>query len=86
MGISLDGVGRGGGGLGKTEDRAAGGEQSIEKGVGQAGAKHAGVMVVDQNVDWNALFANHAWSILWAAMYQTSRSVSAGCPKGMVAI
>jgi len=39
-----------------------------------------------QSVDWNVLFANHAWSILWAAAYQASRSVSAGRLKGMVAI
>jgi len=43
-------------------------------------------MVVDWSVDWNASFANHAWSILWAAIYQASGSVSAGRLKGMVAI
>jgi len=47
MGISPDGVGGGRGGLGGTEDGAAGGEWSIEKGVGRAGAEYAGVMVVD---------------------------------------
>ena len=86
MGIPLDGAGGGGGGLGGTEGGAAGGEQSTEKGVGRAGAEHARVTVVDWSMDWNALFANYAWSILWAAMYQASRSVSAGRPKGMVAI
>jgi len=34
MGTPLDGAGGGGGGLGGTEGRAAGGEQSTEKGVG----------------------------------------------------
>jgi len=34
MGILLDGAGRGGGGLGGMEGRAAGGERSTEKGVG----------------------------------------------------
>jgi len=66
--------------------RAAGGERSTEKGVGRARAKHAGVTVVDRSVDWNASFANRAWSILRAAAYQASRSVSAGCLKGIVAI
>ena len=62
------------------------GGQSTEKGVGLGRAEHAGVAVVDQSVDWNASFANHAWSILWAAAYQASRSVSASRPTGMVAI
>jgi len=86
MGIPLDGAGGGGGGLGGTEGGATGGEQSTEKGVGRIGAECAGVTVVDRSVDWNALFASRAWSILRAAVYQASRSVSAGCPKGMVAI
>jgi len=34
MGILPDGAGGGRGDLGRTEDRAAGGEQSTEKGVG----------------------------------------------------
>jgi len=37
-------------------------------------------------MDWKALFANLAWSILWAAAYQASGSMSVGHPKGMVAI
>jgi len=75
MGIPLDGA-----------DRATGGGQSTKKGVGQVGAERAGVTVIDQSVDWNALFASCAWSILWATAYQASGSVSAGRPKGMVAI
>jgi len=58
MGIPLDGIGRGGGSLGGTEGRAAGGERSTEKGVGQARVEHAGVTVIDRSVDWNASFAN----------------------------
>ena len=84
MGILLDGAG--GGSFGRTEDRATGGEQSTEKEAGRAGAEHAGVTVVDWSMDWNALFANRAWLILWAAAYQASGSVSAGRPKSMVAI
>jgi len=64
MGIPLDGVGGGGGGLGRMEGRAAGGEQSTEKGIGRVGAECAGVMVINRSVDWNASFANHVWSIL----------------------
>jgi len=86
MGTLLDSVGGGGGGLGGMEGGAAGGERSTEKGVGQAGAERAGVTVVDWSVDWNASFANRAWSILRAAAYQASGSVSAGRPKGIVAI
>jgi len=86
MGILPDGAGGGRGGLGGTEGGAAGGKRSTEKEVGQAGAEHAGVTVVDRSMDWNTLFANHAWSILWATTYQASRSVSVGCPRGMVAI
>jgi len=86
MGISLDDAGRGGGGLGGMEGGAAGGEQSTKRGVGQARAERAGVTVVDRSMDWNASFANRAWSILQAAVYQASGSVSAGRSKGIVAI
>jgi len=86
MGTPPDGAGGGGGGLGRMEGGAAGGERSTEKGVGRARAERAGVTVVDRSVDWNASFANRAWSILWAAAYQASKSVSVGRPKGIVAI
>jgi len=84
MDIPPDGTGKGG--LGGMEGGAAGGERSTEKGVGRARAEHAGVTVIDQSVDWNTSFANRAWLILRAATYQAFRSVSAGHPKGMVAI
>jgi len=86
MGIPLDSAGRGGGGLGRMEGGAAGAERSTEKGVGQARAERAEVTVVDQSVDWNTSFANCAWLILQAAAYQASGLVSAGRPKGIVAI
>ena len=86
MGTPLNGAGRDGGGLGRTESEAAGGERSTEKGVGRAGVERAGVTVVDRSMDWNASFANRAWSILRAAAYQASGSVSAGRLKGIVAI
>ena len=40
MGILPDGAGRGRGGLGRTEGRAARGEWSTEKEVGQAGVEY----------------------------------------------
>jgi len=86
MGILPDGAGGGGGSLGGTEGGATGGEQSTEKGVGRIGVERAGVTVVDRSVDWNASFASRTWSILRAAVYQASGLVSAGRPKGMVAI
>jgi len=86
MGTLPDSAGGGGGGLGRMEGGATGGERSTEKGIGRARAERAGVMVVDQSVDWNTSFANCAWSILWAAAYQASGSVSAGRPKSIVAI
>jgi len=86
MGIPPDGAGRGGGGLGGMEGGATGGERSTKKGVGRVGAERAGVMVVNRSVDWNASFASRTWSILLAAAYQAFGSVSAGHPKGMVAI
>ena len=86
MGIPLDGAGGGGGGLGRTEGRATGGERSTEKGVGRVGAERVRVTVVDRSVDWNASFTSRAWSILRAAAYQACGLVLAGRPKGMVAI
>jgi len=86
MGTPLDGAGGGGGSLGRMEGRVAGEEQSTEKGVGRARAERTGVTVIDWSVDWNTSFANHAWLILRAAAYQASGSVSAGRPKGIVAI
>jgi len=86
MGIPPDGIGGGGGGLGRMRGGAAGGEQSTEKGVGRVGAERTGITAVNWSIDWNALFANHAWSILWAAAYQASGSVSAGRSKGIVVI
>jgi len=52
----------------------------------ESGVQRKGLVEQGQSVDWNASFANRAWSILWAAVYQASGSVSAGRPKGMVVI
>jgi len=52
----------------------------------ESGVQRKGLVEQGQSVDWNASFANRAWLILWAAVYQASGSVSAGRPKGMVVI
>ena len=52
----------------------------------ESGVQRKGLVEQGRSVDWNASFANRTWSILQAAAYQASGSVSAGCPKGMVAI
>jgi len=72
MGIPLDGAGGDRGSLGGTEGRAAGGEQSTEKGIGRARAKCTGVTVVDWSVDWNASFANRTWLILRISVCRSS--------------
>jgi len=95
IGIPLDGTDRAG--LGGTEGRVDGGRRNIERGADRGrrnierGAdrgrvKRVRAAVIDWNVDWKASLVNRAWSILWVAAYQASGSVSAGRPKGMVAI
>jgi len=51
MGILPDGADKGGGGLGRTEGGAAGGERSTEKEVSRVRAERVGVTVVDRSVD-----------------------------------
>jgi len=41
---------------------------------------------VKHDIDWKALLASRAWSILRAALYHASGSVSVGYPYSMVAI
>jgi len=84
MGIPLDGAG--GGGLGGTGGGASGGGRNIERGAERGGVEREEVEVVVWSMDWKASLASLAWSILRAAVYQVSGSVSAGCLKGMVVI
>jgi len=84
IGIPPNSIGRGG--LSRMGGRATRGGRSTESRVNQGRAECVGVKVVEQSVDWKALFANYAWSILQAAVYQASRLVSAGRPKGIVVI
>jgi len=84
IGIPPNCVGRGG--LGRVGGEAVRERQSTEKGGNRERAEHVGVEVVKWSVDWKASFTNHTWLILRVATYQASRSVSAGRPKGIVAI
>jgi len=84
IGIPLDGTDRAG--LGGTEGRVDGGRRNIERGADRERVERVRAAVIDWNVDWKASLVNRAWSILWVAVYQASGSVSAGRPKGMVAI
>jgi len=84
MGIPLDSAG--GGGLGGTGGGASGGGRNIEKGAKRGRTEREEVKVVVWSMDWKALLASLVWPILQAAAYQASGSVSAGRPKGMVAI
>jgi len=63
-----------------------GGRQNVKRGADRGRAECTGAIVVDRSVDWKASLVSRAWLILWADAYQASRSVSAGCPKGMIAI
>jgi len=84
IGTPPDGIdGAGLGGTGGGVDR---GRRNIERGVDWGRAERVGAVVIDQSVDWKASLVSCTWSILWAAAYQASGSVSAGRPKGMVAI
>jgi len=62
------------------------GRRNIERGAGQGRTERAEAVIVDRSVDWKASLVSRAWSILRAAAYQASGSVSVGRPKGMVAI
>jgi len=86
MSIGTPPDGTGGAGLGGTGGRVDWGRQNIERGVDQGRAEHIGAIVIDQSMDWKASLVSRTWSILRAAAYQASGSVSAGRPKGMVAI
>jgi len=76
----------GGAGLGRTGGRVDRGRRNVKREADQGRVECVGAIVIDQSMDWKASLVNHAWSILWAAMYQASRSVSVGHLNGMVAI
>jgi len=86
MSIGIPPDGTGGADLGGTGGGVDRGRWNVERGADQGRAECMGAIIIERSVDWKALLVNHAWSILWAAMYQASGSVSAGRLKGMVAI
>jgi len=73
-------------GLGGTGGGVDGGRRNIERRADRGRSEHVGAVVGNWSVDWKASLVSHAWSILWAAAYQASGSVSADRPKGIVAI
>jgi len=63
-----------------TRGGGARGNLAADNGGGQAETVLSGVEETERNTDWKASFARCAWSILLAALYHASGSVSAGCP------
>jgi len=58
----------------------------MDKGGGRAEMVLGNAEGTERDTDWKASLARCAWSILQAALYHMSGSVSAGRPYGMVAI
>jgi len=78
MGTPIDGVvGRG---FGVTGGGRARGNLATDNGRGWAETVLSDAEGAERDTDWKASFARHAWSILYAALYHVSGSVSAGCP------
>ena len=78
MGTLIDGVvGRG---FGMTGGGGARGNLATDNGGGRAETVLSEVGGAEHDTDWKALFARRAWSILLAALYHASGSVSAGRP------
>ena len=78
MGTLIDGaVGRG---FGMTRGGRARGSLAADNSGGRAETVLSEVEGAECDIDWKALFVRHAWSILLAALYHASESVSAGRP------
>jgi len=76
MGTPIDGVvGRG---FGVTRGGGARGNLTMGNGGGRAEMVLSDVEGAECDTDWKTLFARRAWSILRAALYHASGSVSAG--------
>ena len=56
------------------------GNLTADNGGGQAEMVLSEAEGAEHDTDWEALFARRTWSILLAALYHTSGSVSAGRP------
>jgi len=78
MGTPIDGAV--GGGFGMTRGGGARGNLAADNGGGRAETVLSKAEGAEHDMDWKASFARRAWSILLAALYHASGSVSAGCP------
>jgi len=78
METPIDGVV--GKGFGVTGGGGARGNLATDNGGGWAETVLSAAERVERDTDWTASFARRAWSILRAALYHVSGSVSAGCP------
>jgi len=76
MGTPIDG--EVGGGFGVTGGGGARGNLATDNGGGRAETVLSAAEEAEHDTDWKASFARRAWSILCAALYHTSGSVSAG--------
>jgi len=63
-----------------------GGSLATDKQRGRAETFLDDMEEAERDMDWKASLASRAWSILRAALYHMSGSVSVGRPYGMVAI
>ena len=78
MGTPIDRVvGRG---FGVTRGGGARGNLAMGNSGGQAETVLSDAEGAEYDMDWKVSFARRAWSILHAALYHVSGSVSAGCP------
>ena len=77
VGTPIDGAV--GGGFGMTRGGGARGNLAADNGGGRAETVLSGVKGAERDTDWKASFARCAWSILLAALYHASGSMSAGC-------
>ena len=78
MGTPIDGaVGRG---FRMTRGGRARGSLAVDNGGGRAEMVLSEAEGAEHDTDWKTSFARRAWSILLAALYHASGSVSAGRP------
>jgi len=78
MGTPIDGAV--GGGFAMTGGGRARGNLAADNGGGQAETVLSDAEEAERDADWKASFVRRAWSILLAALYHMSGSVSAGRP------
>jgi len=76
MGTPIDGAV--GGGFGITGGGRARGSLAVDNGEDRVETVLSGAEGAEHDMDWKASFARRAWSILLAALYHASGSVSAG--------